>query len=496
MKEKIEEIINMHGKFQYITGFIVIMTGTLTSFYTLEISYLLKQPNFINIINPNITYIYSPILCNDIELNKLVKDKKNSLINWSYSFNIYCSKDFYIDLIPMFIFLGALLGCIFLTHYPDKIGREKMLKIMMSYSLLVMFLQFINSSAFQTLIFNLLGGIDTFTYSMCCYIVTEYLPRNWSGLAIGLLNGLYSLVGILMGFFFMYINQWRIIFTIFLILHIITTYLIFIYFTESPNYLINIGKGNYALECYKKISKINGNEKKINEFIKIHSKEIQDFINQSFTSTNKNIKSKTYSVIEIFNLKSQRKNFFILSYIWFAGSLNYFGIIINLKTIPGSFFSNSIMAFLGELISELMSGYISDIFGRLIIMKLLSYIGSISFFISLFLNDILKSIFIMIGMLGFAGMFTVSSIYTPEIFAPKLRGTICGFLVLVMRIGPLCVPVLTDILGIGVYYLMALSGIICGILCNFLEESLGKKVEDSIPEEEIDKIKENFLIYS
>ena len=262
MKEKIEEIINIHGKFQYITGFIVIMTGTLTSFYTLEISYLLKQPNFINIINPNITYIYSPILCNDIELNKLVKDKKNSLINWSYSFNIYCSKDFYIDLIPMFIFLGALLGCIFLTHYPDKIGREKMLKIMMSYSLLVMFLQFINSSAFQTLIFNLLGGIDTFTYSMCCYIVTEYLPRNWSGLAIGLLNGLYSLVGILMGFFFMYINQWRIIFTIFLILHIITTYLIFIYFTESPNYLINIGKGNYALECYKKISKINGNEKK------------------------------------------------------------------------------------------------------------------------------------------------------------------------------------------------------------------------------------------
>ena len=154
------------------------------------------------------------------------------------------------------------------------------------------------------------------------------------------------------------------------------------------------------------------------------------------------------------------------------------------------------MAFLGELISELMSGYISDIFGRLIIMKLLSYIGSISFFISLFLNDILKSIFIMIGMLGFAGILTVSSIYTPEIFAPKLRGTICGFLVLVMRIGPLCVPILTNILGIGVYYLMALSGIICGILCNFLEESLGKKVEDSIPEEEIDKIKENFLIYS
>ena len=142
-----------------------------------------------------------------------------------------------------------------------------MLKILMSYSLFVMFLQFINSSAFETLIINLLGGIDTFTFSMCFYVVTEYLPRDWSGITIGLLNGLYSLLGMILGFFFMYINKWRIIFTVLLVIHIITTYLIFAYFTESPNYLINIGKGNLALECYKKIAKINGKEKELNEYI-------------------------------------------------------------------------------------------------------------------------------------------------------------------------------------------------------------------------------------
>ena len=67
MKEKIEEIINLYGKFQYIICIIIITTGTLTTVYTLEISYLSKQPNFINIKNPNETYIYSPNLCNDIE---------------------------------------------------------------------------------------------------------------------------------------------------------------------------------------------------------------------------------------------------------------------------------------------------------------------------------------------------------------------------------------------------------------------------------------------
>ena len=135
------------------------------------------------------------------------------------------------------------------------------------------------------------------------------------------------------------------------------------------------------------------------------------------------------------------------------------------------------MAFLGELISELTSGYISDIFGRVIIMKISSYIGSIFFFLSLFLNGFLKSIFIMIGMLGFSATFTVISVYTPEIFAPKLRGTVCGFLVLVMRIGPLFVPLFTNLFGNGVYFLMAGCGFINGVLCNFLEETLGKKLK-------------------
>ena len=54
MKEKIEEIINLKGKFQYITCFVIIMTATLTTVYTLEISYLSKQPNFIDPLNPNI----------------------------------------------------------------------------------------------------------------------------------------------------------------------------------------------------------------------------------------------------------------------------------------------------------------------------------------------------------------------------------------------------------------------------------------------------------
>ena len=494
MKEKIEEIINLKGKFQYITCFVIIMTATLTTVYTLEISYLSKQPNFIEPLNPNITIKYSPNLCKDIESNKLIKDIKNSLNNWSYSFNIYCSNDIYIDLIPTLVFAGALLGCLFLTQFPDRIGREKMLKIMMSFSLFVMFLQFINSSILETLLINLLGGIDTFTFSMSFYVVTEYLPRDWTGFSMGLLNGLYSLLGILLGFFFMFINKWRIIFTVLLILHIITTYLIFAYFTESPNYLINIGNGNHALECYKKIARINGREKEINEYIEKNNKEIQDFFKESFQiSSSKKLNFKTYSVIEIFQLKSQRKNFLILSYIWFAGSFNYFGIIINLKTIPGNFFSNSIMAFLGELISELTAGYISDIYGRLIIMKICSYFGSISFLISLFLNGFLKSTFIMIGMLGIAGCYTVSSVYTPEIFAPKLRGTVCGFLCLLMRVGPLCVPTLTNFLGIGVYFLMVISELFVGILVNFLEETLNRKIVDSIPEENERNDKESFL---
>ena len=77
-----------------------------------------------------------------------------------------------------------------------------------------------------------------------------------------------------MGFFFLTINNFRILFAITAFLSIILTYITFKYFTESPRWLHSMGKRKECLEVFTFIAKVNGKEKEWNDFQKKNPKII------------------------------------------------------------------------------------------------------------------------------------------------------------------------------------------------------------------------------
>lgn len=50
-----------------------------------------------------------------------------------------------------------------------------------------------------------------------------------------------------------------------------------------------------------------------------------------------------------------------------------------LNKMKGNFFSNSIFAFTGEIISEMTTGCLSGVYGRLLVMKISALLGSTCF---------------------------------------------------------------------------------------------------------------------
>ena len=49
-----------------------------------------------------------------------IKDKKNSVDNFTYAFDLYCSKEFFIPLYSTLFFFGGLIGSILFASIPDK----------------------------------------------------------------------------------------------------------------------------------------------------------------------------------------------------------------------------------------------------------------------------------------------------------------------------------------------------------------------------------------
>ena len=181
-----------------------------------------------------------------------------------------------------------------------------------------------------------------------------------------------------------------------------------------------------------------------------------------------------------------------------SSSSCFFGIILNLGRMKGNFFTNSIFAFAGEMISETFTGYLSGIYGRLTIMKYSVFLGSTSFLLYVIVPNSLKFIMIFLAMMGYAGVFNVVSIYTPEIFPTPIRGTTCSLLLLICRFSPLLVPLFTHLLGDHINFSFVIAGYLSGIACYGLNESLGQPLPDVIPEE-IEKKSfwsQNSLIYS
>jgi len=479
------EIVGNNGKFQKNILYICILASLLTTIYTLMISFLTKYPDFFIIdktkSNPNpIKVIYSKEICNASKY-EIRKDNK-SIHNWAYEFDLFCKKDYYNTLIVYSILFGQFLGTLLLSQFPDKYGRKTIFKILIVISLIIHINLMLLINPLHVIISNILGGITLFAYTMGFYIIIEYLRKDMTGLAIGFFNAVYPLFGVFLGFFFLTINSFRFLFILTTLLSIILTYLTFKYFDESPYWLNSTGRKQECLDVLSFISKINNKEKEWNDFQINHPEIIQKIGEKEKENSNKGIKN--YNICQILSFPSQSKKIILLCGLWFASGMNFFGILLNLGHMKGNFFFNGILSFSGEIISELGSGYLADIKGRIWVMKYSAYLGSISLLIYKLVGTNLKSIFVMGSLFGYAAIYNVLGIYVPENFPVYIRGNITGFLIIVLRFSPMCVPFLTNILGQNVDFVFISLGFFAGFILNFLEETFRKPLIESIPEEE------------
>lgn len=492
MNECLEAVGN-NGKFQKIIIYICVLDSLLTTIYTLIISFLTKQPDFfiINKEEPNevpLHVSYSKEICDNSKFI-LTKDNK-SIHNWTYEFNLFCDREYLNTLIVYSILIGQLLGTIFLSPIPDIYGRKNIFKVIITVSLIIHINLVLLQNPFHVMISNLLGGITSFAYTMGFYIIIEYIRNDLTGSVLGVFNAIYPLFGVFLGFFFLTINNFRILFIITTILSIILSYLTFYYFTESPHWLHSMGRKQECLNVLTFIAKVNDKEK---DWINFQNKNPDIIKKIGEQKIENNTNKKNYSIFQILNFPSQRNKILLLCCLWFASGMNFFGILLNLGHMEGNFFLNGILSFSGEIISELGSGYLADKKGRIWVMKYSAYLGSISFLIYKFVGMKLKSIFVMGAMFGYAAIYNVLGIYVPENFPVFIRAKVTGFLIVLLRFSPMLVPYLTQIFGQNVDYIFIILGFFAGSILNFLDETLGKPIVESIPEEEDEELKNKFL---
>jgi MFS family permease len=491
--DKIFETVGLEGTYQKILFIINLFTGSLPCIYSFQVPFLTKFPSFfvqkLKSDDPNKIYEleFSKELC-DSTLYKIVKNPSKSIINWTYTYDLFCEKETYVTTITSIIFIGNMLGTLFIGPWIDNYGRSKILKISVSISLILHLNLLFCIGPFHLVIINFIGGFFFSIYSVGYALFTEFFLKSKNGILIGIYNAIYPLSGILFTFFFMVSYSWRLLYLITSIIHFYYVYLVFKYFLESPRWLHSVGNKEGCLETLTQLAILNGRQE---QWIDFQNKN-KDIINKIGTpflekaegnDANNDKLKKNYNILQILQFKSQRTIFIKLTIISTFCSYNYYGIILNLGKMKGNFYLNSIFAFLGEFICELISGKLADKYGRIFIM-LCSCLLGVTGYILYMMSPFLKFLFVFIAMIGFAGIFNVLTIYMPEIYPTKIRNITYSYTSFISRISPIIIPILSQNFPKLIDYSFILSGVINGLLGMTLEETLGKKLLDIIPEEE------------
>ena len=479
-----------NGKFQKIITFITISLGSLPFTLSISYAYLTKMPKF---LTKDETGQYSintefdkNIFCSNEDFD-YIKDKKNSVDNFTYAFDLYCNKEFFLPLYSTVFFFGGLLGSIFFTPIPDKYGRKTIFQILEIISLFLQLNLLFAIGPWHLLLIYFLSGVATYTYGMSSIIVAEYLPRNITNIVMSITNGSFPLCGILVGIFFCIFNNMKLLFLITTLIQLITTYFTVKYFKESPIWLFSLKLKERFLQTMKEISVINNKEIEFQEYLRNNKNNLDKLLSKNYNKENEinneeNI--KTYTLKDIFAFNSQKNNLIKSFLSWFMIPSVFYGIILNLAYFKGNFYIICFCSFFGEITGELSSGFLAGLFGRVKVMYLNCFMAGISMIIFTFTDSVaINYLFIYLVMVGSASCFNVLFIHTPELYPTPIRGTVCGYTYLLSRFGAMIVSPITSSFGVfNTNIMFAIFCIFTGIIISKMPETLGKELLNEIPE--------------
>ena len=500
MIDKINTILGI-GKFHKLLIFSLFNCSYLTCFISLSFSYLTKQPQFLCRENSEQNFekcdFKEEKFCStETDSFEYIKDKSHSLDNWSYNFDLYCSNKKYIVLIGSGFFIGAIIGCIIITPMPDKYGRKIVLKIFLSISCIMHLILLTSFNPLLISITCITSGFVSSIYGNFSLYVAEYIPKENSAITMSFIDAVYPFMGFLEALYFLTINNWRLLFLFTTIIHIFSTFFVLKYLPESPKWLYSKGKTNEAIEIMKEIALINGKEKEVETFLNLNRGKLTDNKEENEENKDENEENNSsYNIISIIiYYPSQRLVIFILAFTFFCASFCFYGIILSLENMKGNFFVNSFLSFFGEMTAELSSGYLSGIYGRTIILKIGGIVGAFGFLGNqLCPNYYLKSILLLIAMMGYSSTFNVLYIYSPEIIPSKIRSTVSGALYFCGMVAPSFVPFFKTFIPETFEILFIIFGFAYSLACLKLPETLGQENKDELPEEK-QEIQEKLLL--
>jgi len=253
---------------------------------------------------------------------------------------------------------------------------------------------------------------------------------------------------------------------------------------ESPRWLWAQGRVTEAIIIVQRGLKVNGSDVRVDAARLISKSKLQQ-------ETKEN---KSHGALDLFRTPNLRKKSLNICLNWFANSIAYYGLALNMGNLVGNPF---LMLFLGgvlEMPTYILVIFIMDRTGRRCLTSTFMILGGVCCICAAIITgatgDLMAIVMVTIVLVGkgcIAGSFAVVYNYTAEMFPTVVRNTALGIGSMCARLSGALTPVIFLLDSLDPRVPAALFGfiaLVAGFLALYLPETLNQPMPESIEDGE------------
>jgi hypothetical protein len=278
---KIMEKCGMKNRYQIITLIIIFCLYGTSEFIAIALPLMEINPYVIYFnkdLNKTINTQVNYNLCeNELSKFNYTIDYEKSRSSLVTDFGVFCSEN-KTGFIGSSLFLGVMIGSFISYFFSDRIGRKNTSLIFsFIYSLILSGFFLINN---LYLLYGLLF-LAGLTYSIIILssliLLNEVLDVTLTAIFTTIIYNAYPVFGIIYSILFRDLNNWRALFVIISVIHLICAMLLFFFIEESPRYYFVKNEFKKMENVLMKISRINNMDRaEIIKYFLLHNNEIEN----------------------------------------------------------------------------------------------------------------------------------------------------------------------------------------------------------------------------